>query len=115
MNQPPSDQPPTYTAANIRILSGPELVDRFDWAKAGQLAEKYSLPLDHVERGLQACRESGVDPEYFVRRYLDKDKTVERRPEVEDAFLELVRQEREKASRGRAGATGGTSGAHARG
>ena len=78
-----------YSAKDIKILSDMEVIDRFDWAKVGALAAQYNRPAEWIERGLGACAEVGVSPDYFIRRYLDGDKTVPRHDGVDAAFRTL--------------------------
>jgi hypothetical protein len=85
-----------YTAASIRILPPQEVVERYDWAKIGALAAQYSVPAEFVERGLEACRRAGAEPEYFVGRYLAGDKSIPKNAEVEDAHREILAESRGK-------------------
>jgi len=97
----------TYTAADIRILSDEDVVDRFDFARAAAWANEYEANPEWLQRALEACRRAGADPEYLRRRYLlpgGKD-TEPRNPLVDEAMREVLREQRESLERrGRTGA-----------
>ena len=63
-----------YTASSIAILSDIERISdpTFDWELAQQLAGDFCRPVEFIERGILACREAGISPEYFIDRYLLK-------------------------------------------
>jgi hypothetical protein len=84
----------TYTAANIRVLTEPEVDVRFTWARVGALAEKYSRPTDWIARGLEACRRANVEPEYFIARYLERDASTAFDPAVDEAMREILAETR---------------------
>lgn len=81
-----------YDASSIRVLSDAEIEARFEWAKVGALAAKYRKDPGWIARGLTACEWAGRDPSYFIRRYLDGDKSVPLDPDV-NAAMELVLEE----------------------
>ena len=64
----------TYTAANIAILSDSECMSNpaFDWELTQQLAEDFCRPPEWIRRSLAACRDAGVEPQYFIDRYLHR-------------------------------------------
>ena len=62
----------TYTASSIAILEPEQVLERFFWAKANDLAVTYRKPLEWIERGLQACERVCVPHDYFINRYLKK-------------------------------------------
>lgn len=66
-----------------------DLEERWEWLKAGNLANQYKRDEKWITRGLQACREVGVSPDYFIRRYLDGDKSVPLREDVDAVFRQL--------------------------
>lgn len=80
-----------YTAASIRVLRDDEIVQRFEWAQVAALAEQYRRDAGWVRRGLEACAAAGVAPGYFIRRYLDGDRSVPKHEGVEAAFIERMR------------------------
>jgi hypothetical protein len=49
------------------------------------------MPVKLVERGFSACAQVGVDPSYFVQRYLAGDKTVPFEEDVDAAYRALPR------------------------
>jgi len=79
----------TYTASNIVILTTAEIADRFGWAKVAELAERYRRPEQWIARGLEACRRAGVDPDYFERRYLQR-QDIPRNEQVDAAMREMA-------------------------
>lgn len=79
----------SYTAKNIKILEAEDILEKFDWAKLGALAEQYNAPVEWIERGFNACQQAGVDFEYFIDRYLKKDKTVPFHEGVDEAYRDL--------------------------
>jgi hypothetical protein len=79
----------SYTASSIRVLKEAEVLERFDWAKIGALAEQYGKSEEWIRKGFTACTEAGVHESYFVRRYLEGDKTVPAHEGVEEAFRRL--------------------------
>lgn len=86
-----SDDPASYTAADIRVLTAAEVNERWDWAKAGALALHYRRDEGWIGRGLAACRSAGVAEAYFIRRYLDGDRSLPEHEGVTEAFKELLR------------------------
>lgn len=78
-----------YTAENIHILDAAEIRARWFWAEAGELASRYRRPEVWIRRGLLACEAAGIPHDYFVDRYLRR-RPIPRRPEVEEAFKELL-------------------------
>lgn len=79
-----------YTADCIKVTTG----DQFEWVLEGNLAADYQKPLDFIQRGLEACRLAHQPKEYFIDRYLKADKTVERVPEVDHIYWELLKKDR---------------------
>jgi hypothetical protein len=82
-----------YTAESIRILEPAEVEERFGWAQAAALAERYRRPEPWIRRGLEACRRAGVEADYFVERYLRKRRDIPRNPAVEECMRELLAEE----------------------
>jgi len=62
----------SYTASSISIIEPEQVLERFFWAKANDLALTYRKPLEWIERGLQACERVRVPHDYFIDRYLKK-------------------------------------------
>jgi hypothetical protein len=81
----------TYGAESIQILTPPQVTEQFEWATIGALAHQYGMPVKLIERGFAACAQVGVDPSYFVQRYLAGDKTVPFDPAVDEAYRALPR------------------------
>lgn len=82
-----------YDENSIRILSGREAEERFGWLAAETLARDNNLPVEWVERGFEASRRLGIEPDYFIARYIHK-QDVTHIPEFEDVFIEVVREGR---------------------
>ena len=61
-----------YDASSITILEHEQVLERFFWAKANELAVTYRKPLEWIERGLQACERVRVPHDFFIDRYLKK-------------------------------------------
>lgn len=80
-----------YNAASIRVLRDEEVVWEFEWAQAAALAEQYRRDARWIQRGLEACTVAGVAPGYFIRRYLDGDRSIPKHGGVEAAFIERMR------------------------
>jgi hypothetical protein len=73
----------TYDASSIKVLHDNELFERMPWLMAETLAAEYGKDVKFVERGLQACRNAGVSEHYFIKRYLEGDKTIPKDDAVE--------------------------------
>ena len=83
---PPGD---AYTASNIVVKGESECISNpmSDWEWAEDLAHEFTLPSAWIKRGLLACREAGVSPEYFIDRYLHR-KLIPMDTEVDQFFRE---------------------------
>jgi len=81
----------SYDADAIKILAPTEVTEKFEWAEIGGLAHQYGMSAKLIQRGFAACAQVGVDPSYFVRRYLAGDKTVPFDPAVDEAYRALPR------------------------
>lgn len=57
-----------------------------------ELQSRYQKDLGFIKRGLESCERAGVNPDYFVSRYLDEDKTIPINLEV-DKMSRLVQRE----------------------
>lgn len=84
---------PTYTASSIAILEPEQVLERFFWAKANDLALTYRKPLEWIERGLQACERVQVPHDYFIERYLKK-LPIPKDEGVDAAMRDLLIEER---------------------
>lgn len=78
-----------YTAASITVLAQEQVLERFFWAKAHDLAQTYHRPLAWIERGLQACERVRKPHDYFIDRYL-KRLPVPKDEGVEAAFKDVL-------------------------
>ena len=81
----------TYDEHSIQILTQPEVTEIFEWAEIGALAHQYGMPVKLIERGFAACAAVGISPEYFVKRYLMNDRSVQFREDVDAAYRALPR------------------------
>ena len=79
-----------YTSSSITVLSDSEVRSdpKFDWEWAQALAQEYCRHPGWIERGIAACHEAGVDPQYFIDRYLLR-KPLPMNEEVDEAFRRL--------------------------
>jgi len=79
-----------YDSSSIQILGDQEIIReaRFDWAIADQWAITYNKPLVWVTRSIQACRNTGVDLDWFKQKYLDKTCSD---PSPEELLIESLR------------------------
>lgn len=88
-----------YDASSIRILRHEEAEKNFAWLRINNLANQYSRTTEFISRGIEACRRASTPVEYFIERYLEGNKDVERIPLVEAAFKEIQDEERELSQR----------------
>lgn len=78
-----------YDENSIRILSAIEIADRFGWLRAETLAREYNQPVEWVKRGFEASRRLGIEPDFFIEKYiLKQDKP--KNPEFEQIFREIL-------------------------
>ena len=80
----------TYTAKNILIQEHSSDI----WSTAISLSEKYNKQVNWIERGLLACELANVGHDYFIKRYLEEDKSVTMNNDVDVIAKELLKQER---------------------
>jgi len=83
----------SYTASSIAILEPEQVLERFFWAKANDLAVTYRKPLEWIERGLQACERVRVPHDYFIDRYLKK-LPIPKDQSVDAAMRDLLTEAR---------------------
>lgn len=83
-----------YDENSIRILSDREARERFGWLEAEALARDNHLPVEWVKRGFEASRRLGIEPDYFVARYIHK-QDIPPDPEFEGVFIEIMREGRQ--------------------
>ena len=81
-----------YTASSIEIRD--HSVDI--WSSAIALSEKYERSVEWIEAGLLACELCGIGHDYFIRRYLDDDKTIPLNHDVNKISAEAQKQRRNK-------------------
>lgn len=82
-----------YNADSIKILNSDEAKRKFEWLQVGKLAAKFSMPEEFIERGLECCRRIGVNPEFFVNRYLKREGTPFN-SEFEAVYKEILNEYR---------------------
>lgn len=83
-----------YNADSIKILDHDEAIERWFWAKAGELATQYSRHEEWVSRGLQACERAGVPHNFFIDKYLKK-LPHPKHDGVTEAMREILLEERD--------------------
>lgn len=85
----------TYNANSIRILKFTEIIN-FDWYRAEKLAKDYTLPLEWVKRGFEASRRLGIEPNFFVDKYILKHD-LPKNAEFEQIFIEILNEDRQRS------------------
>ncbi|HGJ5885470.1 hypothetical protein [Arsenophonus nasoniae] len=85
----------TYNAKSIRILNEDE-IKQFDWHWAEKLAHEHILPIDWVKRGFEASRRLGLEPDFFVNKYILK-QDLPKNDEFEQVFIEVLKEDRKKS------------------
>ena len=75
----------SYDASNIKIMPYSNNL----WSSSVSLANIYCKPIGFIQRGLEACRLARVEQSYFIKRYLDDDKSVPLNSEVNIISREL--------------------------
>lgn len=83
-----------YDERSIRILSRREIKERFGWLLAETLARDNHLPVAWVKRGFEASRRLGIEPDYFIARYIQK-QDVAPNLEFETVFIEIMQEAKE--------------------
>ena len=80
-----------YTAANIVIMGASDRMSNpmFDWELAEDLAHEIIRPVEWIKRGIWACREAGVSPQYFIDRYLYR-KDIPMNKHVDVCFRKIL-------------------------
>ena len=86
----------TYTADSIKILKPEEATERFEWLKIQELAKQYCCTPQWIERGFEACWRAGESKDYFIERYLKKNREIAVNPHVSMAFRDLLQEQAEK-------------------
>jgi hypothetical protein len=81
-----------YNADCIRVLRPDEAEEMFEWNLIQGLANEYKCSPQWIARGFEACWRSGVDKEYFIQRYLEKNKTTAVIAVVGEAFRDLLHE-----------------------
>lgn len=81
-----------YDASTIRVMETREVIEAFVWAKAGELSARSGKSVDWIRRGLEACERAGVPHTYFIRRYIDGDKSVMLNPDVNEAMADINKE-----------------------
>jgi hypothetical protein len=78
-----------YDASCIKVLPEVVVEDKFEWVRIENLATKYLRPVEWIANGFEACRRCNIDPEYFIKYYLEKDKSIVFIPEVEQVYRDI--------------------------
>jgi hypothetical protein len=81
-----------YNADSIRILQPDEATQRFEWLRIQELAHEYNRSPKWIARGFEACWRAGVEKDYFIERYLNKNKDIPFNEVVNEAFMELLQE-----------------------
>lgn len=83
-----------YSASSIRVMDSRDVIETFVWAKAGELAARSGKSASWIRRGLDACERAGVPHTYFIRRYIDGDKSVTLNLDVDEAMRDINKEAR---------------------
>lgn len=84
-----------YNAASIRILSEAEAGDRFLFEQVERLAVKYpSTTRDFLKRLMEAAAVTNTPLEPIEQRYLIGNKAIPKIPELEQAMLHILDEQR---------------------
>ena len=84
---------PIYDADSIKILTDEEINQKFGWVKADTLAAQYQKDKIWVANGLEACRRCGLEPDYFIERYLIGNKAIPKNEFMDDAFRDVLKEQ----------------------
>ena len=92
--EPVTEQPRNaYSAADIKILGARQVEERFTWAQAQALAQRYkTVTPEHILRLMTACDISGWDKDLAERKYLQGEDGIRAPLEMIEAFAELSDQ-----------------------
>ncbi|MFS1538090.1 MAG: hypothetical protein ACL7BU_04665 [Candidatus Phlomobacter fragariae] len=85
----------TYDEKSVRILREDE-IKQFDWHWAEELVHEHILPLDWVKRGFEASRLLGIEPDFFVSKYILK-QDLPKNDEFEQVFIEVLKEDRKNS------------------
>jgi len=85
----------TYDETSIKVLRGNQLIDKFPWVEIEALAHEYSVPVQCVRRGFEACLILNISPEEYVDRYLRKIE-LPKHLELIEVYTELMRKNNEQ-------------------
>jgi hypothetical protein len=83
-----------YNAKSIKVMSEQALAETHLYLKRDDFAKYYKLPVEHIDRLIEACELSGESWERVEAIYLDHNKEIELAPEFQEVFKELVRNQR---------------------
>ena len=87
-----------YNASSIKILSAEDAEDRFVFAQVDRLARDYpTVTRDFLTRILEAAQITGTPVEHIERRYLQRDLSEPKSPELEAALLHILDSQRWKS------------------
>ena len=81
-----------YTADSIKILSQQEAEAKFDWLMIEELANKYHIPQECIQRAFDTAEILSVSPQYYIDKYILK-LDVEENKEFTEVYKELMYKE----------------------
>ena len=90
-----------YDETSIRVLKPSEVYDQFEWVRANELAKQHKKPLACVERGIEACRVTGVPLDYYIERYLKNNKNTLKNETFENAYFEIMKKSQQRRNKKR--------------
>jgi len=84
-----------YTASAIRILPEASLKEKFFFLRVNDVARKYPhVSTEFVARLLEACQYAGFPEALAIRRYLEKDTSIQVTAELIECHKALLENKR---------------------
>jgi hypothetical protein len=84
-----------YTASAIRILPEASLKEKFFFLRVNDVARRYPhVSTEFVARLLESCQYAGFPEELAIRRYLEKDLSIQVTAELIECHKALLENKR---------------------
>ena len=84
-----------YTASAIRILPEASLKEKFFFLRVNDVARKYPhVSTEFVARLLESCQYAGFPESLAIRRYLEKDTSIQVTAELIECHRALLENKR---------------------
>lgn len=81
-----------YNASSIKVMTEQALSEKHIYLKREELARYYKLPIEHIDRLIEACELSGEDWQKVESKYLEKNSDIQLIPEFQECFKELIKR-----------------------